>query len=52
MESQKEYTFHYFGLMVRGEPIRMLLAHANVPFEDHRITMEDWPNHKAGMPNG
>ena len=52
MDGQNEYVFHYFGLMVRGEPIRMMLAHANIPFEDRRYTMEDWPNHKASMPNG
>jgi len=52
MEAQNEYTLHYFPLMARGEPIRMLLTHANIAFEDKRITMEDWPNHKASMPNG
>jgi len=47
-----EYTLHYFPLYARGEPIRMLLAHADVQFEDNRITMDDWKNHKASMPNG
>lgn len=38
--------------MVRGEPIRMLLSHAKVKFEDKRISMEEWPSQKANMPNG
>ena len=41
--AEKEYILHYFGVMVRGEPIRMLLSHSNVPFEDRRIKGEDWP---------
>ena len=33
----KEFRVHYFDGYVRGEAIRMLLAHADVPFDDRRI---------------
>ena len=33
-----EYTLHYFDGMVRAESIRMLLAHAKIKFEDHRVS--------------
>ena len=52
MEGQKEYTLHYFGFFGRGEPVRMLLTHANIPFEDKRYTLEEWPGVKSSMPNG
>ena len=35
--------FHYFPVYGRGEPIRMLLDHAGVKFEDNKITFADWP---------
>ena len=34
---------HYFPLYGRGEPIRMLLDHAGVKFEENKITFADWP---------
>ena len=47
-----EYTFYYFKeVMVRAEPIRMLLAHANVKFIDKRFSFSEWPALKPGMPN-
>jgi len=49
---ENEYIFYYFPVMVRGEPIRMLLAHAKVKFEDKKISMEEWPSQKSSMPNG
>ena len=42
----------YFGVYARAEPVRMLLAHAKVEFEDERITFEQWGALKATMPNG
>lgn len=46
------YTFYYFNLYVRGEPVRMLLSKGGVAFEDKRIDFGEWPALKAGMPNG
>lgn len=37
---------HYFPIYGRGEAIRMLLAHAKVPFTDAFITHEEWPKAK------
>lgn len=49
---KKVYKLHYFPVYARGEPIRMLLTHAGVDYEDHVITFEDWSNWKEKMPNG
>ena len=46
-----QYTLHYFNLYVRGEPTRMLLSHAGVPFEDKRYEFSEWPAAKPTMPN-
>jgi len=47
------YTLHYFDGYARGEHIRLLLAHANIKFEDHRISFSEWPGTlKATMPGG
>jgi hypothetical protein len=42
----------YFGVYGRAEPIRILLAHAKVDYEDKRITFEEWGALKATMPAG
>ena len=47
----KQYTFYYFPLSVRGEPMRMLLSHANVPFNNNIVQFKDWPALKPSMPN-
>lgn len=36
----------------RGEPIRLALAMAGVPFEDERFGFEQWPERKESMPFG
>jgi prostaglandin-H2 D-isomerase / glutathione transferase len=35
---------YYFPLFVRGEPIRMLLNHGKVQFEDVVVQPSDWFN--------
>ena len=40
---------HYFDIYGRAEPIRMLLAHKKVEFEDHRFAREDWPKLKEEL---
>ena len=34
---------YYFDIYAKAEPIRMLLNHAKVEFEDVRMTQEQWP---------
>lgn len=40
---------HYFDAYGRAEPIRMLLNHAKVEFEDHRFGREEWPQVKTEL---
>jgi glutathione S-transferase len=50
--SGNEYTYYYFNMMARGEPTRMMLKHAQVPFEDVRYEFSEWPAKKATFPGG
>jgi glutathione S-transferase len=34
----------------RGEPRRLALSIANIPFEDHRFPVSDWPNQRESTP--
>ena len=36
----------------RGEPARLALAMAGIPFEDDRVTFADWPRRKPETPFG
>ena len=38
----------YFDVRARGELARLVMAAANKPYEDNRITFEEWPKLKAG----
>jgi len=38
---------YYFDVYGRAEPIRMLLSHAKVPFEDVRLQAEDFAKLKT-----
>ena len=45
-------TLTYFPLHAKGEPIRMLLKHKGVSFNDNVITFEQWGELKQTMPAG
>ena len=45
-------TLYYFPVHGRAGSIRMMLAHAEVSFEDVMYTKEQWTDHKNSMPNG
>jgi len=46
------YKLHYFNLRGRAELARLILAYANVEYEDFRIPSEEWPKHKPNYPFG
>lgn len=41
------YKLTYFNLRGRAELSRLILHHAQVPFEDFRFERAEWPQHKA-----
>ncbi|CAG7716912.1 unnamed protein product [Allacma fusca] len=45
--SGPQYKLTYFNLRALAEPTRLLLKHANVDFEDIRITGEQWKELKS-----
>ena len=45
-----QLQLHYFDVNGRAEPMRMLLNHAGVPFNDVRLQQSDWPNTKYTSP--
>ncbi|XP_003703956.1 glutathione S-transferase S1 [Megachile rotundata] len=46
------YKLTYFNVSGLGEPIRFILHQSGIPFEDKRLTFEEWPQVKAQMPLG
>ncbi|KAI6214492.1 Glutathione S-transferase-1 [Aphelenchoides besseyi] len=46
------YKLHYFEIRSRGEPIRLMFTYRGVPFEDHKIRVNEWPSKKSSYPNG
>jgi len=55
-QSKADVTIEYFALYGRAEPLRMLLTHAKVPFNDKRYAFPDdgeWSKRKQeGMKSG
>uniref|UniRef100_A0A8D8MFA8 glutathione transferase n=1 Tax=Culex pipiens TaxID=7175 RepID=A0A8D8MFA8_CULPI len=47
-----DYKVYYFNVKALGEPLRFLLSYGNLPFDDIRITREEWPALKPTMPMG
>ena len=39
----KNIKFTYFDAKGRGELSRLILAHGKVPYEDRRVSGEEWP---------
>lgn len=37
-----KYKLYYFPVRNLGEPIRMMLNYAGQPFEDVRISLDEW----------
>ncbi|XP_012062869.1 PREDICTED: uncharacterized protein LOC105626167 [Atta cephalotes] len=46
------YKLMYLNATGIGEPIRFLLNHCGIKFEDMRITFDEWPKYKPNMPMG
>ena len=44
------YKLYYFPLHTRGEPIRMMLAHSGLEWEDKVTTFQQWPELKPNVP--
>mmetsp|Transcript_10990 Transcript_10990/g.28675 ORF Transcript_10990/g.28675 Transcript_10990/m.28675 type:complete len:221 (-) Transcript_10990:393-1055(-) len=48
----KSVKLTYFNLSAKGEPTRLMFALGKVPFEDKRVTFEEWPELKSSTPFG
>ena len=42
----KKIKLTYFAAKGRGELSRLILAYADAPYEDHRVSFEEWPKLK------
>ena len=45
-EGENQYVLYYFELHGYGDPIRALLTHAGIKFEDKMIPLKEWAKHK------
>ena len=52
IDDKYHYRLHYFDLYGRGEPIRMALWYAKIPFDDNRLAYNEFAEVKAKMPYG
>ncbi|XP_020864075.1 hematopoietic prostaglandin D synthase isoform X2 [Phascolarctos cinereus] len=43
------YKLIYFNMRGRAEIIRYLFAYLDIPYEDHRISQDDWPAVKQSL---
>jgi len=46
------YKLHYFNIRGRAEVARLIMAHANVEYEDYRFEFNDFATIKANYPLG
>ncbi|XP_018358304.1 PREDICTED: uncharacterized protein LOC108758047 [Trachymyrmex cornetzi] len=51
-QNMPTYKLMYLNATGIGEPIRFLLSHCGIKFEDIRITFDEWPKYKPNMPMG
>jgi len=49
---KSEFTLYYFPFHVRADPMRALLNHANVSYEDKHLSMQEWGEVKTTFPGG
>ena len=42
MKPESKYRIWYFQMYGRGEPMRLLLTHAGIPWEDMTVTNPEW----------
>ncbi|KHN81969.1 Glutathione S-transferase 1 [Toxocara canis] len=50
--NRSNYKLLYFNARWRGEGARLIFAYAGVPYEDVRVTKEEWPKLKPTTPFG
>jgi len=43
------YKLYYFDIRGLGEPIRLLLNYVGQPYEEERLNLEEWPQHKSSV---
>jgi glutathione S-transferase len=42
-----QYKLTYFPLRAKAEAIRLALHYKGIPFEDVKVTKEEWPSKKS-----